>query len=302
MKNNLTYTELYHIIYKKIKKSWQKFKQMVKKEKKMKKQLILKGCSLAFTCLLLIASVFVGVSAAKQLNFNVGIRFSPDYLCKVEVKSSSSSEFITIFNNSQPSAVHESYIEKIENNTLHLNLPELQTAMGATLNFRITNYTQTTAISATIESKDAQNAVLNTSTIKKIAAHDPAAAASSAETTISLSSGSALSLTFAEGVDSYTLTLTISGGGMWSRINAYLSNENDERLKCVCSSGMLGGETFVCDFLGGEIYILEVVSGLFDIEGFTYKREEVFKYTHTYYGVKFTDNASATTYKVLEKE
>ena len=176
----------------------------------MKKRLILKGCSLAFTCLLLIASVFVGVSAAKQLNFNVGIRFSPDYLCKVEVKSSSSSEFITIFNNSQPSAVHESYIEKIENNTLHLNLPELQTAMGATLNFRITNYTQTTAISATIESKDAQNAVLNTSTIKKIAAHDPAAAASSAETSFSISAGAYLCIEFS----AYTAimcNLTIKG-------------------------------------------------------------------------------------------
>lgn len=176
----------------------------------MKKQLILKGCSLAFTCLLLIASVFVGVSAAKQLNFNVGIRFSPDYLCKVEIKSSSSSEFITIFNNSQPSAVHESYIEKIENNTLHLNLPELQTAMGATLNFRITNYTQTTAISATIESKDAQNAVLNTSTIKKIAAHDPAAAASSAETSFSISAGAYLCIEFS----AYTAimcNLTIKG-------------------------------------------------------------------------------------------
>lgn len=260
----------------------------------MKKRLILKGCSLAFTCLLLIASVFVGVSAAKQLNFNVGIRFSPDYLCKVEVKSSSSSEFITIFNNSQPSAVHESYIEKIENNTLHLNLPELQTAMGATLNFRITNYTQTTAISATIESKDAQNAVLNTSTIKKIAAHDPAAAASSAETTISLSSGSALSLTFAEGVDSYTLTfLNISGH--WWTIDVYLSNQNNDKLECLYSHDSVATPGFVLpiQFFSEEIYLLVVVHFLNDCVGLTYKDSSVDYTTTTYYGVVFTADATA---------
>lgn len=262
----------------------------------MKKQLILKGCSLAFTCLLLIASVFVGVSAAKQLNFNVGIRFSPDYLCKVEIKSSSSSEFITIFNNSQPSAVHESYIEKIENNTLHLNLPELQTAMGATLNFRITNYTQTTAISATIESKDAQNAVLNTSTIKKIAAHDPAAAASSAETTISLSSGSALSLTFAEGVDSCTLTFLNISGHWWS-IDVYLSNQNNDKLECLYSQTFSSADTqgFVLpiQFFSEEIYLLDVIFFLEDCVGLTYKDSSVDYTTTTYYGVVFTADATA---------
>ena len=262
------------------------------------KQIIKKTICLIIICCLFFLSVVVGINASKNINFNIGLKFNPDFLCEIEIKDSNG-EYVSIFNNYQPSAVNNDYIYKIENNTLQLSIPELENALGTTLTFRINNYTQTTGISVKFEIKDNTNNVLSSEQIYKISAYNPTTIPENQEKTITLTNGTYLCLEINEEIEVFSLTLTKTGSKGSFQSGVYLSNENNESLELVFSteriplSSMPSTYTLNYFFEKGKIYNL-LFTGFVENVTFSYHHKNPYSGGIDYYGVVFTDNATAT--------
>lgn len=245
-------------------------------------------------------SVVVGINASKNINFNIGLKFNPDFLCEIEVKNSNG-EYVSIFNNYQPSAVNNDYIYKIENNTLQLSIPELENALGTTLTFRISNYTQTTGISVKFEIKDNTNNVLSSEQIYKISAYNPTTIPENQEKTITLTNGTYLCLEINEEIEVFSLTLTKTNNVGKFQASIYLSNENNDFLEEVFStetmavSSMPSTYTLNYFFEKGKIYNLRFL-GFVENVTFSYDIVNGHSGGTDYYGVVFTENATATFY------
>lgn len=264
------------------------------------KQIIKKTICLIIICCLFFLSVVVGINASKNINFNIGLKFDPDFLCEIEVKNSNG-EYVSIFNNYQPSAVNNDYIYKIENNTLQLSIPELENALGTTLTFRISNYTQTTGISVKFEIKDNTNNVLSSEQIYKISAYNPTTIPENQEKTITLTNGTYLCLEINEEIEVFSLTLTKTNNVGKFLAVIYLSNENNDFLEEVFStetmavSSMPSTYTLNYFFEKGKIYNLRF-AGFVENVTFSYDIVNGHSGGTDYYGVVFTENATATFY------
>ena len=104
----------------------------------------------------------IGVYAilSPQLSFNVGIKFTPDIICRVELAYDNilgngsngtidENEYVTIFDNKNGS-VNVDYITYVDSESLQFDANAI--GLGKTINLRVTNYTSSHTILAWIES------------------------------------------------------------------------------------------------------------------------------------------------------
>ena len=111
-----------------------------------------------------ISSILMGIGVyailSPQLSFNVGIKFTPDIICRVELAYDNilgngsngtidENEYVTIFDNKNGS-VNVDYITYVDGESLQFDANAI--GLGKTINLRVTNYTSSHTILAWIES------------------------------------------------------------------------------------------------------------------------------------------------------
>ncbi len=111
-----------------------------------------------------ISSILMGIGVyailSPQLSFNVGIKFTPDIICRVELAYDNilgngsngtidENEYVTIFDNKNGS-VNVDYITYVDSESLQFDANAI--GLGKTINLRVTNYTSSHTILAWIES------------------------------------------------------------------------------------------------------------------------------------------------------
>ena len=111
-----------------------------------------------------ISSILMGIGVyailSPQLSFNVGIKFTPDIICRVELAYDNilgngsngtidENEYVTIFDNKNGS-VNVDYITYVDSESLQFEANAI--GLGKTINLRVTNYTSSHTILAWIES------------------------------------------------------------------------------------------------------------------------------------------------------